>query len=85
MSITITTLLFYAEQLCSFLTLSEVQAVCTYYPAILITNFYLDVHWTPFFIDGLLKSFEFRFNLDEVVKSRTLEYRKINFKSAYLS
>ena len=54
MSITITTLLFYAEQLCSFLTLSEVQGVCTYYPAILITNFYLDVYWTPFFIDGLL-------------------------------
>ena len=50
MSITITTLLFYAEQLCSFLTLSEVQGVCTYYPAILITNFYLDVQWTPFLL-----------------------------------
>ena len=50
MSITITTLLFYAEQFCSFLTLSDVQGVWTYYPAILITNFYLDVQWTPFLL-----------------------------------
>ena len=24
------------------------------YPAILITNFYLDIHWTPFLLTGII-------------------------------